>query len=994
MKSTLVRRIGLIAAICFVIAFGFLLCWFPPWSANSSLPGSVPRLLLFVGRFHLVVLHFPVALLPLVAALHIWARWPSGAPLRSILGPLRWLAFLSAMLAASTGLLLARGGGYRGSTFEWHWRFTLAMTTLCLIAAFLYYFGFRGVSVLRGLLWTAILGTLGAGAHLGGSLTHGKDFLSEYAPTALKPILSFGPGEISADSAAISSPAPPSPGKTAPSPAPSPPANPRVLVTATALAVTSLAANAQSPESAELARKVDNLFRARCAACHESGAPEKAELLFVGNLGLFAAGDEINSKVPEDSRLYQKLLRDMPKLTTAERAAGQDRPKRFDPDEMDLVLRWIKAGGPVPGGTQLVAAAGATPPSTSPPSGSAGITPSAPAAIRAVVSDGEVFAAALQDILSQPAADRSDYRYLSLAPLHNNAEDVSDSELKLASEGITKLLNSLSSNPKVLTFPPVGSQGVLRRIKLRDLGWSAAEWDELTGIYPYALDSDALKSLGGPTQCAVPLVRADWFAATASRPPLYDRLINTPKSVTELEERLGVDLKTSLANGDAIRSGFSVSGIARQNRLVERYEIKRYSGAFWQSYDFLKDTERGQLTKFPLGPVSAHLFGGEFAFEHAGGEIIYNLPNGFQAYLLVNGKGDRLDKVAPSEIVEDRSRKTPSTQVSNGLSCIACHSAGMITLPDDELRAVANSARFAAEPAAARLIEELHPPQEQIRNAVETDKQRFLAALQQADLPIDSSREPVLALVDFFEREVTTAQAAAEFGLTKADFEQKLEAAGGSLLDERSELHSPGIKRVNFPDAFNRIAVRLGFGSTRSFAEAPETLRRILDPFHSQDVDPARLGVEVRTDKATYRKGDLMLVTVQTSEDAYVRLLYQDAEGNVKTLLPNAAHDGRIKGGRPVIFGDDTLINPETGKAFRLRVGPPYGQEILAAVVSNTPFKNDAEVLAAARNAKGIADGQAKSRAKGVEVEIVDAVRQRAVEGRIGVARVKIVTAE
>ena len=120
----------------------------------------------------------------------------------------------------------------------------------------------------------------------------------------------------------------------------------------------------------------------------------------------------------------------------------------------------------------------------------------------------------------------------------------------------------------------------------------------------------------------------------------------------------------------------------------------------------------------------------------------------------------------------------------------------MITLPDDELRAVANSARFAAEPAAARLLEEPHRPQEQIRSTVETDKQRFLTALQQAELPIDSLREPVLALVDFFEREVTTAQAAAEFGLTKADFEQKLEAAGGSLLDERSELHSPGIKRV------------------------------------------------------------------------------------------------------------------------------------------------------------------------------------------------------
>jgi len=64
-------------------------------------------------------------------------------------------------------------------------------------------------------------------------------------------------------------------------------------------------------------------------------------------------------------------------------------------------------------------------------------------------------------------------------------------------------------------------------------------------------------------------------------------------------------------------------------------------------------------------------------------------------------------------------------------------------------------------------------------------------------------------------------------------------------------------------------------------------------------------------------------------------------------------------------------------------------------VVSNTAFANDAMVLAAARSAKGgLADGISKAKAKSVEVEIVDAVRNRTQEGRLGVARVRVVTLE
>ena len=75
------------------------------------------------------------------------------------------------------------------------------------------------------------------------------------------------------------------------------------------------------------------------------------------------------------------------------------------------------------------------------------------------------------------------------------------------------------------------------------------------------------------------------------------------------------------------------------------------------------------LFAHPLGPK------GENAFEHDGGEIIFNLPNGLQAYLLVGSQGQRIDKGRPA-IVSDPVQKDRA--VVNGLSCMSCHVAGMI----------------------------------------------------------------------------------------------------------------------------------------------------------------------------------------------------------------------------------------------------------------------------------------------------------------------------
>jgi hypothetical protein len=100
--------------------------------------------------------------------------------------------------------------------------------------------------------------------------------------------------------------------------------------------------------------------------------------------------------------------------------------------------------------------------------------------------------------------------------------------------------------------------------------------------------------------------------------------------------------------------------------------------------------------------------------------------------------------------------------------------------------------------------------------------------------------------------------------------------------------------------------------------------------------------VRVDVDKAerVYRGGEEMAVKVVSAKAGYLYLLYCDAGGMVTCLFPNAfGEDNRIKAMEPVVIPQP----PEADKSsFRLRIGPPYGQEVLKAIVSLEPMDNGA----------------------------------------------------
>jgi len=141
----------------------------------------------FIGRFHLLSIHFPIALILLVPVLEIAGRIRRFPDLRASVDFSLALATFSAIVALTLGWCLARSGGYSGSLVTQHmWGgiFVAALSWLCWMLHgrflgqrldFIYAFG---LVVAVGLVsWTG---------YRGGQLSQGENHLTEHMPTVLR----------------------------------------------------------------------------------------------------------------------------------------------------------------------------------------------------------------------------------------------------------------------------------------------------------------------------------------------------------------------------------------------------------------------------------------------------------------------------------------------------------------------------------------------------------------------------------------------------------------------------------------------------------------------------------------------------------------------------------------------------------------------------------------------------------------------------------------
>ncbi len=141
---------------------------------------------LFIGRFHPLLVHMPIGLITLVFVLEVLGRWRRFEHATAANGIILGLAVPAAVCSAGCGWLLSDSGGYDRQLLAWHKWAGVGVAAACALTLLLRWLEQR---VAYGVLLTTTFAGLIVASHFGGSLTHGSDYLTRYAPEPLRGLL-------------------------------------------------------------------------------------------------------------------------------------------------------------------------------------------------------------------------------------------------------------------------------------------------------------------------------------------------------------------------------------------------------------------------------------------------------------------------------------------------------------------------------------------------------------------------------------------------------------------------------------------------------------------------------------------------------------------------------------------------------------------------------------------------------------------------------------
>ncbi len=177
------------AALLLLVGFVAGLLIFPPLYDAPKTEAS--DMVVFIGRFHPILLHLPIGSLIFLAMLEVLCMGRRGEAKHGSTALLAlFVGAAGSVLAVIAGIMLSREGGYAGGNFSLHQTMGIIGTAGVLLALVtrLMAMGQGNWELLHAYraLFFLSFGIMSLGAHFGGNMSHGSKFMTERAPEPIK----------------------------------------------------------------------------------------------------------------------------------------------------------------------------------------------------------------------------------------------------------------------------------------------------------------------------------------------------------------------------------------------------------------------------------------------------------------------------------------------------------------------------------------------------------------------------------------------------------------------------------------------------------------------------------------------------------------------------------------------------------------------------------------------------------------------------------------
>lgn len=251
----------------------------------------------FIGRFHLLAVHFPIALILLVPVLEIAGRWERFSYLRLSSRFVLGLATVAAVCAAFLGWCLARTGGYSGPLVTQHMWGGISLAALCWLC-WIARGWTGGTNVHKFYAATLTLGVLVVSwtGYRGGQISQGEDHLTEYMPSLLR----------------------------------------------RAIGIPDTVPLAQAAADGFYAVRVQPIFAERCVTCH--GSKKQKSGLRLDSYGWLMRGGKHGVVVKAGNTRGSDLFRRITLSPDQDDFMPKEKKRPLSPDQLKIVELWISAG--------------------------------------------------------------------------------------------------------------------------------------------------------------------------------------------------------------------------------------------------------------------------------------------------------------------------------------------------------------------------------------------------------------------------------------------------------------------------------------------------------------------------------------------------------------------------------------------------------------------------------------------------------------------------